>query len=49
MRKGDGGPFTCIVVNAAGQDTLTYNLAVQGMIRNNKDIAGLVFINEKCH
>ncbi|XP_069163060.1 hemicentin-1 isoform X2 [Procambarus clarkii] len=29
VRKGDGGPFTCIVVNAAGQDTLTYTLTVQ--------------------
>ncbi|MPC08143.1 Hemicentin-1 [Portunus trituberculatus] len=29
VRKGDGGAFTCVAVNAAGQDTLTYNIAVQ--------------------
>ncbi|XP_063876640.1 hemicentin-1-like isoform X2 [Scylla paramamosain] len=29
VRKGDGGAFTCVAVNAAGQDTLTYSIAVQ--------------------
>lgn len=31
VREGDGGAFTCIVMNSAGQDTLTYTLTVQGM------------------
>ena len=30
VRKGDGGPFTCIVASNAGQDSLTYMLVVQG-------------------
>ncbi|XP_071515843.1 hemicentin-1-like [Panulirus ornatus] len=29
VRESDGGPFTCIVVSAAGQETLTYTLTVQ--------------------
>ncbi|XP_063600047.1 hemicentin-1-like [Penaeus indicus] len=29
VREGDGGAFTCIVMNSAGQDTLTYTLTVQ--------------------
>ncbi|XP_050723288.1 hemicentin-1-like isoform X2 [Eriocheir sinensis] len=29
VRKGDGGAFSCVVVSAAGQDTLTYNVVVQ--------------------
>lgn len=32
VREGDGGAFTCIVMNSAGQDTLTYTLTVQGMV-----------------
>ncbi|KAK7084980.1 hypothetical protein SK128_001568 [Halocaridina rubra] len=29
VREGDGGPFTCVAINTAGHDTLTYTLTVQ--------------------
>ncbi|XP_066942937.1 hemicentin-1-like isoform X1 [Macrobrachium rosenbergii] len=29
VREADGGPFTCVAINTAGHDTLTYTLTVQ--------------------